>query len=117
MKQSWVVGIIMIYVILQGLTMVVQTSTTGESSVWSILHNMYAVNLTQNVVISAVSSIFAAAGVVLAIFATLLQMIFLYYPALFSGVYLWFWFVVCFPIACGFVVSIVSVIRGVPAAG
>jgi len=114
-KQSWVVGIVMLYVILQGLTMVVQASTTGDSSVWGILDGVFKYNLSQvqGSGTSLVSSLWVPAQVGVAVLMSFGSIILLYYPALFHGTYIWFWFIFCLPIAVGFVISIVTLVRGV----
>lgn len=105
----------MIYVIMQGLTMVVQASTTGDSSVWGILDSVFKYNLSQvqGSGSSLVSSLWVPAQVGVSILMSLGSIILLYYPALFQGIYIWFWFCVCLPVAVGFVVAIVTIIRGV----
>ena len=115
MSQGKIQGIVMLYVILQGLTMIVQVSVTGDSTVWGILDSVYKYNLSQvqGSGVSLISSMWVPAQVGVAILMALMQIILLYYPALFGGYYVWFWFVVCLPIAVGFVVSIVIMIRGV----
>ena len=103
----------MLYVILQGFTMIAQGTTTGDISIWSNLNGMYKTNLTQNVVISAVSAIWAPAASVLSVISTFLQAVVMYYPALFTGYYVWLWWCLLLPISVGFVIVIISMIRGV----
>jgi hypothetical protein len=112
LKQSWIVGIVMIYVVLQGWTMVLQNSSTGDSQVWSSLNNVWYMNLTQ-LVGSTVSAIWAPALTVIAVFMSFISIIALYYPAIFTGTFIWFWWVVCLPIAVSFIISIITIIRGV----
>jgi len=115
LKQSWVVGIVMLYVILQGLTMVVQASTTGDSSVWGLLDGVFKYNLSQvqGSTSSIISGLWVPAQVGISVLMSFMGIILLYYPALFHGYYIWFWFIVCLPISVGFVISIVTLIRGV----
>ena len=112
MKQSWVVGIMMIYVILQGWTMILQVDAVGASSVWATTQSLWYMNLTQ-LVGSSVSAIWSPALTVISVFASFLGAIVLYYPAIFNGTFLWFWWAVCLPVAVGFIISLVSIIRGV----
>ena len=116
MKQSWVVGIVTLYVIAQGLTMFVQTSSSGDSSIWGVMDGVFRYNMTQIQGTQGVSSIWVPAQIGISVFMSFFQIILMYYPALFSGVYVWFWYVVLFPISVGFVISIVSMIRGVSSA-
>jgi len=115
LSQGKVMGVVMIYVILQGLTMIVQGSTTGDSSIWGILDSVFKYNLSQVQGSGAglISSMWVPAQVGIAVLMGLLQIIMLYYPALFGGYYVWFWFIVCLPVAVSFVVVIVMMIRGV----
>lgn len=102
----------MLYVILQGITMVIQTSTTGDAIAWNYLNNVWYMNLTQ-LVGSTVSAIWAPALTVISVFMSFMSIITMYYPAIFHDVWLWFWFIICLPISVGFIISIVSIIRGV----
>lgn len=111
MKQSWVVGIMIIYIALQGWTMTLQQSTTGDTSVWSSLQNMWYLNFTQ-LVGSSVSMIWSPALSVLSVFVAFASAIILYYPAIFQGTFIWFWWCICLPVAVGFIISIVTIIRG-----
>jgi hypothetical protein len=43
----------------------------------------------------------------------LVQAIFLYFPDLWNGTWLWFYYIFILPISIGFVVSIVFILRGV----
>jgi hypothetical protein len=103
----------MLYVILQGLTMIVQASTTGDSTVWGVLDSVYKYNIEQLQGSNLVSSFWVPAQVAVAVLMSMVDIVLLYYPALFSGSYLWIWFCICLPVAVGFVVSIVTLIRGV----
>lgn len=42
-----------------------------------------------------------------------IQAIFLYNPTIWSGYWIWFYYIVCIPIMVGLVFSIVSIMRGV----
>ena len=113
MKQSWVVGIIMLYVILQAINMTLQASTSVDGSMWGVFNNMWHLELSQNVVASAVSSFFAPAGFAIAAIIALAKVILMLYPAIFSGNYVWFWWTICFPVAISFIITIIMSIRGV----
>jgi hypothetical protein len=96
--------------------MILQNDTVGASNIWSSLNSMWYMNLTQ-LVGSSVSSIWAPAITVVAVFASFLSAIVMYYPAIFTGYFIWFWWCICLPIAIGFIISIVTIIRGVNAGG
>lgn len=114
MKQSWIVGLMIIYIALQGWTMVLQADAVGASNIWSNLQGMWYMNLTQ-LVGSSISSIWSPALTVISVFAAFLSAIVLYYPAIFHDLYIWFWWCFCLPIGIGFIISIVTIIRGVHA--
>ncbi len=46
-------------------------------------------------------------------FKRFIEIVFLWSPTMWSGNWVWFWWVFCFPIACGMIASVVSMIRGV----
>lgn len=41
-----------------------------------------------------------------------IKMVFLWYPTVWTGYWLWFYYIVCFPIAIGVVFGIVTIMRG-----
>lgn len=111
-KQSWTVGVVMLYIILQGLTMIVQQSTTGDTRIWGYLNSVFQYNVSTSV-ISNISMVWAEAGAVLAMFVSFLEIILMYYPALFPGNYVWIWWCILLPIDVGMVMSVIAMIRGV----
>ena len=102
----------MAYIGMQAITMTLQVDTTGSADVWSVVTNLYQTNLQQNVAVSAVSSVIAPAGMILAVLGSVLQVVFLYYPAIFQGLGIWMWWLLCFPVAISFIVVIILAIRG-----
>ena len=113
MKQSWVVGIVMLYVMLQAINMIVQASTTVDGTMWSVFDSMWRMEYSQNIVASAVSSFFAPAGMAIAVLTALGKAVLMLYPAIFTGTYIWVWWILCFGVAVSFIVTIVLTVRGV----
>lgn len=116
MKQAWIVGTIMLYVLLMGLQMFVtgnfDTSATG---VGSELHDY---ELPSEVTPhtdpdTGQSSVEIDAGTIASAIWNVGQMAVLYFPGLFTGNYIWFWWVFCFPITVSFWVVMFTIFRGV----
>ncbi len=112
MRQSKVEGIMVLYIALQAWTMVLQQSTTGDANVWSALQNMWYVNILQ-MTGSSFSAVGAAAAGVVSVILAFLSAVLLYYPAIFQGTFIWFWWCVCLPVAIGFVISFITIMKGV----
>lgn len=113
MKQSMIIGIVMLYIICQGITMIIQADSTGSSSIWGVFDNVYRMELSQNVISSAVSSVFAPAAYLIAALFALGDVILMRYPAIFSGTYVWAWWIIFMPIAVSFLITIALSVRGV----
>ena len=116
MKQAWIVGTIMLYVILQIINMSLQASTTVNGSMWGVFNSMWHLELSQNVVATAVSSFFAPAAMAIAAITSFIRVVLMLYPAIFSGNYIWFWWIVCFPVSISFIIVFIMSIRGVSSA-
>lgn len=116
MKISRVEAFVFLYIVLQGLTMFVQADTVGDAGIWGILDNLYKYNLAQvqGGSLSLISSFWVPAQSAVSILMTLIEVILMYYPAIFHDYYVWVWFSLFFPVAVGFILSIVMSIRGVP---
>jgi hypothetical protein len=111
MKTSWVIGLVMFYLLILGLEMVMTGSTTFAPSVTSqqsVLTSPTIVTET-NVVTQAVA-FFSNLGDYISV---LIPMLGLWSPTVFSGIMLWVWWFVCFPIDVGIVVTILWILRGV----
>lgn len=115
MKQAWVIGIVMLYVILMGLQMFVAGETsTSSTGVGSELH---AYQLPGEVTAhtdpdSGASSVEIDAGTIASGIWHVGQMALLYFPGIFQGDYIWFWWCICFPIAVSFWIAMFVVFRG-----
>jgi hypothetical protein len=110
MKTSWVIGLIMLWLLIFTSEMMV----TGAS-----VFNPTDLNAVNNVTIQNGSNIVSTAWTVFTNLGTyakgILKVILLYEPSVFAGNYIWFWYLVCLPIDIGILFSIVSVFRGVHA--
>jgi hypothetical protein len=110
MKTSWIIGVVTIWLILFVLCMIVEDTTAMGSSDMSMLQSLVQPKGTDfsNIVSGAISLVTD----VWQYFTLLIQLIFLWFPSMWDGVYIWFWLFICLPIGIGMVASIVTVIRG-----
>ena len=116
MKQAWIVGTIMLYVILMGLQMFVTSSSATSST--GIGAELYNYNFPSEVTAhtspdTGQSSAEISAGTIASSIWNVGQMAMLRFPALFTGYYVWFWYIFCLPIAISFWVVMFTIFRGV----
>lgn len=103
MKQSWIVGIFMLYAVCLGLSAVMTGSTIGYS--WDSVGNLLFPEVTN----WTLATVFSNIG---AIISGMVNAILLNFPNIWTGVYLWFYYIVVLPIAVSFMVCLVVIIRG-----
>jgi len=116
MKQAWIVGTVMLYIILMALQMfVTATADTSETGVGAELYNYeFPSEVTAHTSPdTGQSSAEISAGTIASSIWDVGQMAMLRFPALFSGNYVWFWYIFCLPIAVSFWVIMFSIFRGV----
>ena len=127
MKIGFLIGIAMLYMVILGLQMVALgvTDMTDENNLGRILDG-YNPDTRQNEGVNpgalethtnaetGQSEASFNAGDFVRIAKTIGQMGMLYAPVIFQGSYLWFWYVVCFPISIVFWLSLgLAIFRGV----
>ena len=94
--------------------MVVQTDTTGDSTVWGALDNVFRYNLQQiQGGANILSTFFVEAQLAVAILMSFLSIILMYYPALFHGNYIWAWYILFLPVAVSFIITMILTVKGV----
>jgi len=113
MTSRKIEGIIFLYVALQGLSMILLQSTTGESSIWGVLDSLWRCEYETNVSVTAISAIFAPAGAILAFLVAFGKAALFYYPAIFQGIYTWIYFLFFLGIAAAVIWAVIGMIRGV----
>jgi hypothetical protein len=118
LKTSWIIGIMSLYMVcLVVCSIIEQTNLVTSASVASLQGMMQpegsdVSNLLQNVpVLSGAVSLIT---MVWSYLKPVIEAIFLYFPDLWNGPWLWFYFIFILPISIGFVVSVVFILRGVP---
>lgn len=121
MKTSWIIAIVMAYLLIFALEVFVTgglTFASTSSGVDNIASSNQSALSTPDIAES--SNVFTAAWAVVKGVASYLKiligMLFLWMPTVFTGYLVWFWWFVCFPVDVGMVFSIVSIVRGVHSA-
>ena len=111
MKSSWIVGVVMFYLLILGLEMMVTDGTLFSNAV-----TRNAGTLMQPE-IAASGNIVTQAWAVLSnvgeYLKAVVEILFLWSPSVFAGYMIWVYWFICFPISCAMVYGVVSLIRGV----
>lgn len=105
----------MLYIILMGLQMFATTASTSSTGLGSELYDYrYPSEVTSHTnPDSGQSSAEISAGTIAKSVWNVGQMAMLRFPALFTGNYVWFWYVFCLPISISFWVVMFTIFRGV----
>jgi hypothetical protein len=114
MKTSWIIGIMMMYLIIMGLEMWATGGTTFSNNVTTNQSTLTQPSMTES------SNIFTGAWAVMTGVATYivswLGIFVLWSPTVFSGYLIWLWWGICFPVDVGMVFGVVGIVRGVHSA-
>lgn len=108
MKTSWIIFIAMVYTVIFYFSGVVSYTSNINATVVANMQSVsqpvgtnFGIGLTSQIVL------------VWDYMKNLIQMIFLWNPNIWSGNWLWFYYIICLPICIGVVFSIVTIMRGV----
>lgn len=113
MKQSWIIGSITLWLLIFVMEMMATGGTAFNQTVVNDMNVMTAPSLVNfSGALSALSTVITNLGT---FFSTFISGLFLWSPTVFTGNWIWFWQLVCFPIAVSFIMVIVSIARGVHA--
>lgn len=117
MKQSWLVGLLMAYILIMGIGMMVQSQTSPDASIVEVIRSMGMPNMRgyNSSIISGLSGAIFGAGDIIRLVQGLIYMSLLYFPALFQGYYVWVWWILCMPIAVStWIAGLMAIFRGTP---
>ena len=106
MKTSWIIFIVMAYLGILYFAGIMELSNLIDTQVKEDMMALGQPTGTDFNLISLVVQVWAYLKVII-------PMMFLWNPTIWSGYWIWFYWIVCFPIVIGMVVSIVMVMRGV----
>lgn len=118
MKTSWIIGLVMAWLLIFALEMFA-TGGTSFASTSSGIRNIATENQTALLAptLQQSTSVFTGAWATITGVAdylrVILNIIFLWCPTVFYGYLLWVWWFICFPVGCGFAASLVFIVRGV----
>ena len=110
MKSSWLAGIMLFYVGLLFLSMIAEHNVSANSADINLFNAFITPTGTDfsNPVVAVTSLVTD----VWQYFKLIIQVVFLWFPDLWVGGWLWVYYVVCFPIAMMMVFTFVSILRG-----
>jgi hypothetical protein len=110
MKSSWIMGVIMSYLLILGIELLVT-----EGNLFSNPITANAGVLAQPDIITS-GSIFSQVGAILSQLgtwiSTFIQVLFLYNASVFSGYMIWVYVLICLPITIATIYGVVQLIRG-----
>lgn len=127
MRHGFILGIAMLYMIILGLQMMVtgQTTMTDANNLGKIIDGYNPETRVEEGILAGSMESYTNTNTgqsessigsddFIRVGKAIGQMAFLYAPAIFTGNYLWFWFIFCFPIAITFWLSFgLALFRGV----
>lgn len=122
MKTSWIIGVMMAYLVIFAVEMFLTGGTSFGATTSSGIVNTATANQSTLMFpeLQESTNIFTAAWATLTglgvYLKLVLQMLVLWSPTLFTGNLLWFWWFVCFPVDVGMVIGLIFVVRGVHSA-
>jgi hypothetical protein len=109
MKESWIIGVFALYLVIMAWEMI----ATGGSSL-NVAGN-YAIAGQSTLIspdLAKSSEFWLVIGNILGFLESLIKVLMLWAPTVFSGTMIWFWWFVCFPVDAGMVWGIVKMVRG-----
>ena len=110
MKTSWIIGVMMLYLLIFAAEMMVTGGTAFNATQHSQLERLMAPTMTnQSGVVSGAVALVSNAGTY---FVTFVSALFLWSPSVWTGYLVWFWLFICLPISIGMVIGVVTILRG-----
>lgn len=116
MKTSFIIGWVCLFVACIMGDSIIQQSAGITSTQGGWLFALTHPSGTDVTVLSSIPIIGQAASLITMVWSyilNLIELIFLWFPSIWNGTWLWVYYFVCLPVAIGFVVSIVFILRGV----
>jgi hypothetical protein len=108
--KSWVSGVVFLYIGLLFLSLIAEHSLSFGVTQMNIFDELIKPPITDfSNPVQAVTSFATDVGHYAKL---IIQVIFLWFPDLWVGNWIWFYYVVCFPITAGMVFGIIQMLRG-----
>ncbi len=120
MKTSWIIGIVMFYLLIFGCEVFATGGTSLGGTTSSNVTNVVTTNQTafMNPNFQESTNVFtnawATATGVASYLTLLVKVLFLWCPTIFSEYGLWVWWFICFPTDCAMIAAIIFIVRGTP---
>jgi len=115
MKQSWVIAVVTLYVVFHLLGSVAEGSLSITSSQVSQAQGLMQPIMTDVSPLNSIPVIGLAVSLITNIgsyFISFMMMVFLWYPTLWSGTWMWFYWLFVMPVSIGMIMAIVTMLRG-----
>jgi len=119
MKTSWIIGIVSLWFVLWILSSIAAQANLITSTQVGQVQTLAQPTGTDVSTFGGSTTIGQAYSLITNVWAYIfgfLQMLFLWFPTLWVGTWLWFYYVVCLPISIALIISIVFIFRGVHSA-
>ena len=110
MKHSWVMGVVLLYLLILGVEMMVTEGTAFSSAAESQIEGLLSPSMTNQS--GAVTSIISLASQAGTYFMTFVNAVFLWSPSVWTGYLVWVWFYLCVPITVTMIIGVIIVLRG-----
>ena len=110
MKHSWVMGVVMLYLLVLGVEMMVTGGTAFSSEGQGYLDSLVSPAMSNQS--GALTSIVSLAIQVGTYFETFIKAVFLWSPSVWTGYLIWVWFYMCVPLTIAMIIGIIIVLRG-----
>ena len=108
MKTSWIIGVAMMWLFILFCEVLATNGTIFNPSGVNSLLSISIYNSSG--IIAATATFFVNLG---NYFYAFLQLVTLYQPTVFSGNYIYMWYMICLPIDIGMIFGVVTILRGV----
>jgi hypothetical protein len=110
MRTGWIIGVMMFYLVILGLELMATGGTIFSNAVTNAAGTLLQPEIasSSNIVTQA-WSVLANIG---AYASAIVSVVLLWSPTVFAGYMIWFYWFICFPVACAMIYGVVTLIRG-----
>ncbi len=110
MKTSWIIGVVTLWILVFTTEMMVTEGTAFNPSSGNPFNALFSMNLANfSSIVSAGATFIMGCGIWLINF---IGLVFLWSPSVWTGYYIWIWYILCVPIGVGMLFGIMTIIRG-----
>lgn len=108
MKTSWIIGVAMMWLFILFCEVLATNGTIFNPSGVNSLLSLSIANSS-----GALAATLTFIGNLGNYFLAFIQLVTLYQPTVFSGNYIYMWYMICLPIDIGMIFGVVTILRGV----